>query len=174
MIKQATRKITPDGFSITGAVIAVALTFLAANITAALFKYTIQNIGRVEKEQKQNNLIDSDIAKIYRFNQQFSCTDPSSSCSLSDSYPDEDGYIPDDYSEAGSATPGWLKAQCSDGFGDDLVELINNEPATGLGIVRTAERSNASDSPHEYTVKWLEDGVLRKEIRLTPTVASWC
>ena len=183
MIKQSTNKAAPNGFSITEVTISIAVFYLILTITTALFGYSIKNIGRVERKQNEADLIDADVAKIHQINQQFSCTSISS-CTVaqnSDSYPDEDSYIPDDYAE-NIATQAWLESQCNDGFGDDLAAYINNLTTTNLekiGIARNADPSIPENSPHEYTVFWKEsngspDQSTVRQITLRPTIASWC
>lgn len=169
-----------DGFSIVEAIISSFILVTAVTISLSLFTFSYRNIGQVEVSQNEKNAVEVDAMTILRINDQFSCSAATSSSTCDSSngtYPDEDQYIPNSYTQKQH----WLTAACSSGLGDELASHINNDPnnapkkeLTDLNIDRSASTLDSSSSPHLYQVIWTKSGATLKKIILYPTVAAWC
>ena len=169
-----------DGFSIVEAMISSFILVTAVTISLSLFTFSYRNIGQVEVSQNEKNAVEADAMTILRINDQFSCSAATSSSTCDSSngtYPDEDQYIPNSYTQKQH----WLTAACSSGLGDELASHINNDPNNapkeeliGLNIDRSASTLGSSSSPHLYQVIWTKSGATLKRMILYPTVAAWC
>ena len=177
----AFRRNNLNGFSIVEAIISSFILVTAVTISLSLFTFSYRNAGQVETNQNEKNAVEADAMTILRINDQFSCSTATSSstCGISSNsgtYPDENQYIPNSYTE----TPGtqtWLTAACGGGLGDELASYINNYPKTNLtalSIDRSASALGSSSSPHLYQVIWTKSGATLKQMILYPTVAAWC
>jgi len=176
----AFRRKNLDGFSIVEAIVSSFILVTAVTISLSLFTFSHRNAGQVEASQNEKNAVEADAMTILRINDQFSCSAATSSSTCDSStgtYPDEDQYIPNSYTDKQH----WLTAACSSGLGDELASHINNDSKnapnkelTDLNIDRSASAVDSSSSPHLYQVTWTKSGATLKKMILYPTVAAWC
>ena len=95
------------GFSITEGVVSVFILTTIVAIGASLFTVSIKNTNNIQLRRDQQDAIERDLARVYAYNDNYSCP-TTSSCGTSINSPDEDDYVP----EFDNSSSSWFQEKC--------------------------------------------------------------
>lgn len=177
---QAAQRPRP-GFTLVEILIAAVVMMVSTIGSAVLFNQSTRQGLNSNLRLQEQLAISRDLATILDRNERYNCD--TSTCGLSPTLPDQDGYAPADI---GSDQDGGFRARCDRGLLNELLARdIGTQTLPGTSVQRTVHLLDAiaSDSgqeslpPHRYRVDWRADsgsGRLLRQVTLMPTVAAWC
>jgi type II secretory pathway pseudopilin PulG len=181
------------GFSLVELMVSSVLLVLALTGTSVLFVESNRSSAAAETRYRQQALVDTDLARVRRLNDRYSCS--TGSCtSLGSLELGKHDFFPPPVSNAanGNSSAGQLfEALCnSTGLITQLVADIGAPPAalTGTGITYSIDTANQGQQTvsefgtnvvrnlHRYTITYTStaSGELLRRVTLVPTTVAWC
>ncbi|MCP9935017.1 prepilin-type N-terminal cleavage/methylation domain-containing protein [Cyanobium sp. Candia 9D4] len=181
------------GFSLVELMVSSVLLVLALTGTSVLFVESNRSSAAAETRYRQQALVDTDLARVRRLNDRYTCS--TGSCtSLGSVELGKHDFFPPPVSTAanGNSSAGQLfEALCnSTGLITQLVADIGAPPAalTGAGITYSIDTANQGQQTvsefgtnvvrnlHRYTITYTNgtSGELLRRVTLVPTTVAWC
>ncbi len=181
------------GFSLVELMVASVLLVVALTGTSVLFVESNRSSAAAETRYRQQALVDTDLARVRRLNDRYTCS--SGSCtSLGSLELGKNDFFPPPTSTAanGNSSAGQLfEALCnSTGLITQLVTDIGTPPAalTTAGVSYSVDSANQGQQTvsefgtnvvrnlHRYTITYTNSisGELLRRVTLVPTTVAWC
>ncbi len=181
------------GFSLVELMVASVLLVVALTGTSVLFVESNRSSAAAETRYRQQALVDTDLARVRRLNDRYTCS--SGSCtSLGSLELGKNDFFPPPTSTAanGNSSAGQLfEALCnSTSLITQLVTDIGGPPAalTTAGVTYSVDSANQGQQTvsefgtnvvrnlHRYTITYRNSrsGELLRRVTLVPTTVAWC